>query len=145
MKTARVLYPFTPRFPDEIEVSFNNVVTVVSEESEAGKDWIEAEFNGKCGKIPRSFVESIQLNGVDATVLYDYVPEEDSGQFLRLEKNDSIMLLSYDHTGWDIGYSAKTSQVGVIPRNYVKIINPSTLDDIKEVSIKYVLPHHFSR
>ena len=133
---GRVLYSFSPRYPDEIQVSFNNVVTIISDYENEITDWIEIDFNGKTGKIPKLYVEPYDLCGAEARVLHDFTPDDESGQFLRLEKGETIVILNYDSTGWDVGYSSKNNRVGAVPHNFVKILNPSSINDIKDVSLK---------
>ena len=132
-KSGRVTYSFTPRFPDELQIFFNTIVTILSEESEAGSEWLEVECNGATGKVPRSYVEQIELFGAEAKVLFDFTPEDNSGQYLKLEKGETITILNYDSSGWDVGYSSKDNKVGAIPHNYIKILQPVGSAEIKEV------------
>jgi hypothetical protein len=134
VETARVLCSFVPRFEDELAVTFNNIVTILEDETNpAGNDWVLVEYKGEKGYIPKNFIEKYDIKGIEVKALADFKPEESDpkGQYLPFSKGEILTLLSYDISGWDIVY--KDSQIGAIPHTYIEILNPTDINDIREV------------
>ena len=131
VQRARVLYPSTARYPDELELNFNNVITILPENGEAGSEWVYAEYRGQRGYVPRNYIELVDIQGVEVKVLSDFTPEQDNGQYLTLVESEYILLISYDPSGWDIAY--KDHQIGAVPHNYFELLNPSSPEDVRDV------------
>jgi hypothetical protein len=53
---GRVLYNYTAGHFDELSIRFNQIVTIVSEDTGA-EGWWEVQLQGKRGKIPANYVE----------------------------------------------------------------------------------------
>ena len=128
---GRIIFSMITKHDDELALSYNNVVELDEEEPKAGSDWYMGEYKGKKGLVPKNYIELVDIQGIEVNVICDYTPAEENGQYLHLIKGEKILLLSFDSSGWDVGF--KDSQLGAIPHSYIEIINPSSLFDVREV------------
>eukprot|EP01094_Clydonella_sp_ATCC50884_P029053 TRINITY_DN894_c0_g1_i1.p1 TRINITY_DN894_c0_g1~~TRINITY_DN894_c0_g1_i1.p1 ORF type:complete len:1012 (+),score=384.73 TRINITY_DN894_c0_g1_i1:52-3087(+) len=116
---ARVLYNYQAAHEDELTIRFNQIVTVVNENSGA-EGWWEVKRKGKTGKIPSNYIEEIpKPSGPVATALYDHVLEEVTGQYLPFNKGDTIIVLEQDPDGWWLGYLDE--EQGLFPKDYIQM------------------------
>ena len=105
---ARLKFSFVPRYSDELEVRFNDIVRVRNWET-AVAGWSEAEFRGESGFVPTEFLQPLPTPYEGASALASYAfahpKDPDSGQFLRFEKGDEVLVIDRPESGWCVGIS----------------------------------------
>ena len=130
---GRVKFDFTPRYADEIQVRFNDIVRIRQASSVEG--WTEVEFQGDTGLLPTEFIEPLSesYEGASAVALYSFShpKEPESGQFLRFAKGDEVLVVERPMSGWCVGVAH--SHVGLFPEGYVQYSAPATTADLEEV------------
>ena len=101
---AKVLYPFTAVYDDELSVCFNDIVSITGE-NVGVEGWCVVSCRGETGKLPSSILEVV-LNPfitIDITMDRSFKPPDRSGQFIAFEKGDVVQLVARYSDGWDAG------------------------------------------
>ena len=136
---ARVKFPFTARHDDELDVRFNDLIRIVTKETEV-EGWSDVEFNGKQGKLPTSYFQPIpSYDGAVGTAAFSFKhpKEPETGQFLIFEVGDEILVTDRANTGWCIGIYK--SRIGLYPEGYVTFESKAKFSELEEVFLYFLL------
>lgn len=131
----RTIFPFSAVYDDEISLKFNDIVTV-KEENINVEGWCEISFNGNTGKVPTKILEDLHFYeiGMEGKVTRDFLAPTDSGQYLTVNKNEIIQIVSRYSNGWDLGYSQK--HIGLIPSEIIEISKENRIEQLAMVKTK---------
>ena len=65
---AKVMFPYEPENPDELELFEGDIITVLNKDVPESDGWWEGEINGKVGMFPNNFVELLPAEEEDSSV-----------------------------------------------------------------------------
>ena len=135
---ARVKFPFNPRYEDELQVQFNDIIQVI--ELECGVEgWSEVEHRGVRGKIPTEYFQVLTEEYFGAYGKSEHVFEHpdtpDSGQFLKFEAGEQILVVDRPPSGWCVGIH--NEHLGLFPDSFVTFPSHTQYSDVEEVIFKF--------
>nr|CDJ83925.1 Src homology-3 and Dbl homology (DH) and Variant SH3 domain containing protein [Haemonchus contortus] len=145
---ARVLYPFTAEFANELSLNVDDIVTLTKR---VDKDWLEGNINGKSGIFPRSFVQivvdlpsdghsdtenkrqSTSEEGIGfAIVRHDFIARQSDE--LTVKMGDSVRILKMVNTDWVSCKDPATDASGIVPVAFLEVYLDEDEDDGREAT-----------
>ncbi|KAK6025712.1 SH3 domain protein [Ostertagia ostertagi] len=145
---ARVVYPFTAEFANELSLNVDDIVTLTKR---VDKDWLEGNVNGKSGIFPQSFVQivvdlpsdiqsdtenkrqSTTEEGVGfAIVRHDFIARQNDE--LTVKMGDSVRILKMVNTDWVSCKDPATDASGIVPVAFLEVYLDEDEDDVREAT-----------
>ena len=136
IQQALVKFTFSAKYEDEIDLKFNDVVTIM-EDDIGVEGWCKILHGDKEGLVPKNYLSifhPILLSGITAIANYPFKHNDHSGQFLEFSRNEKIKVLSRHHSGWSKAFY--NNHIGLFPDFYVTYSLSASYDDLHEVFLK---------
>ncbi|KAH7729388.1 Variant SH3 domain containing protein [Aphelenchoides avenae] len=118
VQTCTALYRFVASSPRELSLNRGDVLRI---RREVDSNWFEGERHGQVGIFPSSYVQvddDPSTNHSRVRAIYPF--QARNANEMSLKPGDTVRLLRSIDANWVEGINAKSGQIGIFPKSYVR-------------------------